>query len=134
MSQLVLLLLLVPLAGGLVTLFVRNAGHKFARNLALGFFLLNLFISFKLTWDYLPLLEKHSISVEEIQNANLAILTDGLKVGQNLVIPIRSATNLLAAAANKPRIEKPLIKLNKSTSSSPKELVFLLPFNITIFF
>ena len=65
MSQLVLLLLLVPLAGGLVTLFVRNAGHKFARNLALGFFLLNLFISFKLTWDYLPLLEKHSISVEE---------------------------------------------------------------------
>lgn len=42
MSQLVLLLLLVPLAGGLVTLFVRNAGHKFARNLALGFFLLNL--------------------------------------------------------------------------------------------
>lgn len=65
MSQLVLLLLLVPLAGGLVTLFVRNAGNDFARKLALGFFLLNLFISLKLTWDYLPLLEKHAISVEE---------------------------------------------------------------------
>ncbi len=65
MSQLVLLLLLVPLAGGLATLLVRNSGHEFARKLALGFFLLNLFISLKLTWDYLPLLEKHSVSVEE---------------------------------------------------------------------
>ena len=72
----------------------------------------------------------YSMSVEDIQNANLAILSEGLKVGQNLVIPIKSATNLLAAA-NKPRIEKPLMKLNKSTSSSPKELVFLLPFNIS---
>jgi NADH:ubiquinone oxidoreductase subunit 4 (subunit M) len=65
MSQLVLLLLLVPLAGGLVTLFLRNSGHEFARKLALGFFLLNLFISLKLTWDYLPLLEKHSVFVDE---------------------------------------------------------------------
>ncbi|MCF8320317.1 MAG: LysM peptidoglycan-binding domain-containing protein [Flavobacterium sp.] len=72
----------------------------------------------------------YSMSVEEIQNANLAILSEGLKVGQNLVIPIKSATNLLAAA-NKPRIDKPLMKLTKSTSSSPKELVFLLPFNIS---
>ena len=72
----------------------------------------------------------YSMSVEDIQNANIAILSEGLKVGQNLVIPIKSATNLLAAA-NKPRIEKPLIKLTKSTSSSPKELVFLLPFNIS---
>ena len=65
MSQLVLLLLLVPLAGGLVTLFLRNSGYEFARKLALGFFLLNLFISLKLTWDYLPLLEKHAVSVDE---------------------------------------------------------------------
>lgn len=72
----------------------------------------------------------YSMSVEDIQNANLAILSEGLKVGQNLVIPIKSATNLLAAA-NKPRIDKPLMKLTKSTSSSPKELVFLLPFNIS---
>jgi len=72
----------------------------------------------------------YSMSVEEIQNANLAILSEGLKVGQNLVIPIKSATNLLVAA-NKPRIDKPLMKLTKSTSSSPKELVFLLPFNIS---
>lgn len=72
----------------------------------------------------------YSMSVEDIQNANLAILSEGLKVGQNLVIPIKSATNLLAAA-NKPRIDKPLIKLTTSTSSSPKELVFLLPFNIS---
>ncbi len=72
----------------------------------------------------------YSMTVEDIQNANIAILSEGLKVGQNLVIPIKSATNLLAAA-NKPRIEKPLIKLTKSTSSSPKELVFLLPLNIS---
>lgn len=65
MSQLVLLLLLVPLAGGLATLFTKNSGHEFSRKLALGFFLLNLFISSKLMWDYLPQLQKHSDLVAE---------------------------------------------------------------------
>ena len=73
----------------------------------------------------------YSISVEDIQNANLTELSEGLKAGQNLVIPIKSATNLISAVANKPRINKPLISLAKSISNSPKELVFLLPFNIT---
>ena len=73
----------------------------------------------------------YSVSIEELQNANPTLLTEGLKAGQNLVIPIKSATNLIVATANKPRINKPLITLNKSTFSSPKELVFLLPFNIS---
>jgi LysM repeat protein len=73
----------------------------------------------------------YSISVEDIQNANLELLSEGLKVGQNLVIPNKSSSNISVAATNKLSNSKPLVKLNKSISNSPKELVFLLPFNIS---
>lgn len=72
----------------------------------------------------------YSVSVDELQNANLAILSEGLKVGQNLVIPNKSAANLSSASANKRLIDKPLKVLTKSNSNQ-KELVFLLPFNIS---
>lgn len=73
----------------------------------------------------------YSISVEDIQNANLDLLSEGLKVGQNLVIPNKSSSNINVAATNKFSNSKPLVKLNKSISNSTKELVFLLPFNIS---
>ena len=72
----------------------------------------------------------YSISVDELQNSNAALLTEGLKIGQNLVIPIRSAVNSKVASANKPLTDKSLKTLTKS-SSNQKELVFLLPFNIS---
>ena len=73
----------------------------------------------------------YSISVEDIQNANLDLLSEGLKVGQNLVIPNKSSSNINVAATNKFSNSKPLVKLNKSITNSTKELVFLLPFNIS---
>jgi LysM repeat protein len=36
----------------------------------------------------------YSISVDELQNSNDALLTEGLKIGQSLVIPIKSAVNI----------------------------------------
>ncbi len=65
MSQLVLLLLLLPLVGGFVSLLVRNVGFEFSRKLALGFVLLSLLISLKITWDYFPLIENHAAAIEE---------------------------------------------------------------------
>jgi LysM repeat protein len=73
----------------------------------------------------------YSVSIEELQNANPTLISEGLKAGQNLVIPNKSLTNLNVASANKPLFDKPLSTLIKSTASSKKELVFLLPFNIS---
>jgi hypothetical protein len=58
-------------------------------------------------------------------------LNEGLKVGQNLVIPIKPIAKLVVASANRPLINKSLLSLTKSASTTPKELVFLLPFNIS---
>jgi LysM repeat protein len=73
----------------------------------------------------------YSVSIEDIQNANPTLLSEGLKAGQNLAIPNKSSINLNVAFANKPLFDKPLSTLNKSIESSKKELVFLLPFNIS---
>ncbi len=73
----------------------------------------------------------YSVSIEELQNANPTLISEGLKAGQNLVIPKKSLTNLNVASANKPLFDKPLSTLIKSNASSKKELVFLLPFNIS---
>jgi LysM repeat protein len=73
----------------------------------------------------------YSVSIEELQNANPTLISEGLKAGQNLVIPNKSLANLNVASANKPLFDKPLSTLIKSTASSKKELVFLLPFNIS---
>ena len=73
----------------------------------------------------------YSVSIEELQNANPTLISEGLKAGQNLVIPNKSLTNINVASANKPLFDKPLSTLIKSTASSKKELVFLLPFNIS---
>ena len=73
----------------------------------------------------------YSVSIEELQNANPTLISEGLKAGQNLVIPNKSLANLNVASANKPLFDKPLSTLTKSTASSKKELVFLLPFNIS---
>ena len=73
----------------------------------------------------------YSVSIEELQNANSAILSEGLKVGQNLIVPNKSVVKLNSVSANKPLTIKPLKTLVKSSSISAKELVFLLPFNIS---
>ena len=73
----------------------------------------------------------YSVSIEELQNANPTLISEGLKAGQNLVIPNKSSVILNVASANKPLFDKPLSTLIKSTASSKKELVFLLPFNIS---
>jgi LysM repeat protein len=73
----------------------------------------------------------YSVSIEELQNANPTLLSEGLKAGQNLVIPNKSSAILNVASTNKPLFDKPLSTLNKSISSSKKKLVFLLPFNIS---
>jgi LysM repeat protein len=44
--------------------------------------------------------KQYNISVEAIQNANTTILTDGLKVGQELIIPQDTASILKIAPAN----------------------------------
>jgi LysM repeat protein len=72
----------------------------------------------------------YSISVDELQNSNDTLLTEGLKIGQSLVIPIKSAVNIKIAYANKTLPDKSLKTLTKS-SNNQKELVFLLPFNIS---
>ena len=72
----------------------------------------------------------YSVSIEELQNANPTLETEGLKMGQNLVIPIKSVVKPNVAAANKQLTDKSLKALTKSTSIQ-KELVFLLPFNIS---
>ena len=73
----------------------------------------------------------YSISIEELQNANVTLLIEGLKIGQNLAIPNKSGVKLNSSSVNKPLLNKPLITLSKSISNNPKELVFLLPFNIS---
>ncbi len=73
----------------------------------------------------------YSISIEELQNANVTLLIEGLKIGQNLAIPNKSGVKLNSSFVNKPLLNKPLITLSKSISNNPKELVFLLPFNIS---
>ena len=73
----------------------------------------------------------YSVSIEELQNANPTLISEGLKAGQNLVIPNKSLADINVASANKPLFDKPLSTLIKSTASSKKELVFLLPFNIS---
>jgi murein DD-endopeptidase MepM/ murein hydrolase activator NlpD len=72
----------------------------------------------------------YSVSIDELENANPNLLSEGLKIGQNLVVPNQSATNLKVSIANKPLNNKPLLKVTQSTSTQ-KELVFLLPFNIS---
>jgi LysM repeat protein len=72
----------------------------------------------------------YSVSIEELQNANALLLSEGLKIGQNLAIPNKSGIKLNSPSVNKPLVNKPLIALTKSTTNNPKELVFLLPFNI----
>ena len=73
----------------------------------------------------------YSVSIDELQNTNPTLLSEGLKIGQNLVIPNKPNANLNIVSANKPLINKPLLTLSKSATNSPKELVFLLPFNIS---
>jgi LysM repeat protein len=73
----------------------------------------------------------YSVSIDELQNTNPTLLSEGLKIGQNLVIPNKPNANLNIVSANKPLINKPLLTLLKSATNSPKELVFLLPFNIS---
>lgn len=73
----------------------------------------------------------YSISTEDLQNSNPTLLTDGLKAGQNLVIPKKPLTNSNAVTVAKPQDYKPLKPLTKSNSGAAKELVFLLPFNVS---
>jgi LysM repeat protein len=73
----------------------------------------------------------YSISTEDLQNANPTLLTDGLKAGQNLVIPKKSLSNSNAVTVSKPQDYKPLKPLTKSNSGAAKELVLLLPFNVS---
>ena len=73
----------------------------------------------------------YSISTEELQNANPTLLTDGLKAGQNLVIPKKSLNNSNAVPLSNPQNNKPLKPLTKSNSGAAKELVLLLPFNVS---
>jgi LysM repeat protein len=73
----------------------------------------------------------YSVSIEELQNANPTLISEGLKAGQNLIIPNKSATNLKVTSVNKPLFDKPLSTLIKSSQSRKKELVFLLPFNVS---
>lgn len=73
----------------------------------------------------------YTVSIEELQNANPTLISEGLKAGQNLIIPNKSSVNLIVSPSNKPHIDKPISTLIKSSASSKKELVFLLPFNIS---
>lgn len=73
----------------------------------------------------------YSVSIEELQNANATLLSEGLKIGQNLVILNKSVVKLNSASVNKTLFNKPLLSLSKSASATSKELVFLLPFNIS---
>lgn len=68
---------------------------------------------------------KYNVPVDVIKNANAELLKDGLKIGQNVVIP---ASGILSQETyEKPPVEKPIskpIEIAKSTvKSEPKEVV-----------
>jgi len=73
----------------------------------------------------------YSVSIEELQNANPTLLTEGLKAGQNLVIPKKTFAISNAVSVSKPQDYKPLKPLTKFNSGAAKELVLLLPFNVS---
>jgi len=73
----------------------------------------------------------YSVSIEELQNTNPTLLSEGLKIGQNLAIPNKSGVKSFTTSAIKLFVNKPILTLTKSATTSPKELVFLLPFNVT---
>lgn len=64
---------------------------------------------------------QYNVSVDAIKNANAELLKDGLKIGQNVIIPASEV--LTQDTYQKPLVEKPISKPTEIVKSEQKEVV-----------